>query len=136
VPRALLAGVDRAGAASRQWLPVERIDGTLYVVCVDPEQAKAGADIATLFPHARPVFCVTTRRDFAAMLGQYFGGASASSPAAPVLTPAREAELIDTVAALVAGSARQGLTNVRIDTAPGDAPGEIRFTVSGTLRLT
>lgn len=136
VPHALLAGLDRPGAAARQWLPVECIDNVLYVVCIDPEQARTGADVGALFPQARPVFCVTTRRDFAAMLDQYFGGAApAPVLAAPALDAGREAQLVDTVASLVAGSHRQGLSDLRIDTAPGDRPGEIRFTVSGVLRL-
>lgn len=140
VPRELLTAIDRAGAGTRQWLPVERIDGTLYVVCVDPEHVKTSTDVGALFPHTRPVFCVTTRRDFGAMLDHYFGNASAA-PAAPAvsaggLTPAGEAQLIDTVAALVAGSGRQGLSDLHITTAPGATPGEIRFTVSGTMRLT
>jgi hypothetical protein len=77
------------------------------------------------------VFCVTTRRDFAAMRDQYFG--AAATPA--TLAPARAEKLADTVAALVAGSHREGLSDLRIETAPGDRPGEIRFTVSGILRL-
>jgi GAF domain-containing protein len=137
VPRALLAGMDRAGAAARGWLPVERIDSTVYIVCTDPEGAKAGADLATLFPQVRPMFCVTTRRDFAAMLDQYFGTPDAPLAApAPLLAPERETQLVDAVAALVAGSQRHGLSDLRIDTAPGDRPGDIRFTVSGILRLT
>jgi hypothetical protein len=131
VPAELLDGMDRAAAEVRQWLPVERNDHALYVVCIDPEQVRADNAVATLFPQSRPVFCVTTRRDFAALLDQYFGAATA--PAA--LPPERADRLMDTVAALVAGSHREGLSDLRIETAPGDRPGEIRFTVSGILRL-
>jgi hypothetical protein len=42
---------------------------------------------------------------------------------------------VKAVAALVAGSHEQGLSDLRIDTAPGERPGEIRFTVSGVMRL-
>jgi hypothetical protein len=131
VPAELLDGMDRAAAEVRQWLPVERNEHALYVVCIDPEQVRADNAVATLFPQSRPVFCVTTRRDFAALLDQYFG--PATTPAA--LPPERADRLMDTVAALVAGSHREGLSDLRIETAPGDRPGEIRFTVSGVLRL-
>jgi hypothetical protein len=131
VPAELLDGMDRAAAEVRQWLPVERNEHALYVVCIDPDKVRADNAVATLFPQSRPVFCVTTRRDFAALLDQYFGPAAA--PAA--LPPERADRLLDTVAALVAGSHREGLSDLRIETAPGDRPGEIRFTVSGVLRL-
>jgi GAF domain-containing protein len=131
VPAELLDGMDRAAAEVRQWLPVERNEHALYVVCIDPEKVRADNAVATLFPQSRPVFCVTTRRDFAALLDQYFGPATA-----PAALPSERADrLVDTVAALVAGSHREGLSDLRIETAPGDRPGEIRFTVSGVLRL-
>jgi GAF domain-containing protein len=131
VPSELLDGMDRASAEVRQWLPVERNEHALYVVCIDPEQVKADNAVTALFPQARPVFCVTTRRDFAALLDQYFGPAAAP----PSLPPAHADKLVDTVAALVAGSHREGLSDLRIETAPGEKPGEIRFTVSGVLKL-
>jgi hypothetical protein len=133
VPTELLDGLDRAAASVHGWLPVERIGDALYVVCTDPERVKDGGSVGARFPQARPVLCVTTRRDFAAMLDRYFGPAPAHD--APALTPAREASLVETVAALVAGSQREGLSDLRIETAPGERPGEIRFTVSGVLRL-
>jgi len=128
VPRALLAGLDRAAAAAQGWLPVERGGAGLYVVCIDPERVRIDGVVGALFPEARPVFCVTTRREFNAMLDQYFG-------AAPALPAQQQARLVEAVAGLVAGSQRQGLSELRIDTAPGERPGEIRFTVSGVLRL-
>jgi GAF domain-containing protein len=131
VPAELLEGIDRAAAEVRQWLPVERNEHAVYVVCIDPDRVKADNAVASLFPQSRPVLCVTTRRDFAAMLDQYFG--PANKPA--TLAPERAGTLLDTVAALVAGSHREGLSDVRIETAPGEKPGEIRFTVSGVLRL-
>jgi GAF domain-containing protein len=131
VPADLLVGIDRASAEVRQWLPVERNEHALYVVCIDPERVRSDEAVVRQFPQARPVFCVTTRRDFAAMLDQYFGPGAESV----LLAPARADKLVDTVAALVAGSQREGLSDVRIETAPGERPGEIRFTVSGILRL-
>jgi GAF domain-containing protein len=134
VPRELIAAIDRAGAARRQWLPVARNGEGLYLACVDPEQARLGGSVAVLFPDARPVYCVTTRRDFAAMLDHYFGTPAAVAPA-PAPEAAQQAQLVKAVAALVAGSHEQGLSDLRIDTAPGERPGEIRFTVSGVMRL-
>ncbi len=134
VPQELLAAIDRMQAANQQWLPVARNDSGVYVACVDPEQARLGGSVAAAFPDARPVFCVTTRRDFAAMLDHYFGPPTVATPAG-ALGAAQQSQLLGAVTALVAGSHQQGLSDLRIDTAPGERPGEIRFTVSGVMRL-
>jgi hypothetical protein len=143
VPADLLAATDRMLALSEQWLPVGRSNAGLYVVCVDPERVRDGAGLAARFPDVRAIFCVTTRREFGLMVDQYFGPlpeeAAPAQPTPPALAPAQEAQLLDSVAALIAGplagAHRQGLSGLRIETAPGERPGEIRFTVSGVLRL-
>jgi hypothetical protein len=135
VPQELVAALDRASAASQQWLPVARNGEGLYVACVDPEQVRLGGSVIAVFPDARPVFCVTTRRDFTAMLDQYFGPVPAPGPQAAALQPAQQAHLVNAVAMLVAGSREHGLSDLRIETAPGERPGEICFTVSGIMRL-
>jgi hypothetical protein len=134
VPKELIATLDRAAASRQQWLPIARNGEGVYVACVDPEQARTGGSVAALFPDARPVFCVTTRRDFAAMLDHYFGAPQPQAQA-PALGPAQQKQLVEAVAALVSGSHEQGLSDLRIETAAGARPGEIRFTVSGTMRL-
>lgn len=134
VPAELIATLDRAAATHQQWLPIARNDDGVYLACVDPEQTRLSGAAAARFPGARPVYCVTTRRDFAAMLDHYFG--PVAEPAAlPTLAAAQQSQLVNAVAALVAGSHQQGLTDLRIETAPGERPGEIRFTVSGVMRL-
>jgi hypothetical protein len=82
-------------------------------------------------PASAPCFLRDDAARFAALLDQYFGPAAAP----PSLPPAHADKLFDTVAALVAGSHREGLSDLRIETAPGEKPGEIRFTVSGVLKL-
>lgn len=134
VPAELIATLDRAAATRQQWLPIARNGDGVYLACVDPEQTRLSGAAAALFPGARPVYCVTTRRDFAAMLDHYFGPV-AEPDALPTLAAAQQSQLLNTVAALVAGSHQQGLSDLRIETAPGERPGEIRFTVSGVMRL-
>lgn len=135
VPAELLVALDRAAATRQQWLPIARNGDGLYVACVDPEQARLGGSVAAQFPDARPVYCVTTRRDFGAMLDHYFGPVAAPAAEPAALGSAQQAQLVNTVATLVAGSHQQGLSDLRIETAPGERPGEIRFTVSGVMRL-
>lgn len=135
VPQDLIATLDREAAVRQQWLPVARNGNGIYVVCVDPEKTRLGGGVARLYPDARAVYCVTTRRDFAAMLDHYYGPLAAPTPASGALGPAQQKQLVSAIAGLVAGSHEQGLSDLRIETAPGERPGEIRFTVSGVMRL-
>lgn len=138
-PTALLAGIDRAAAAAAQWLPLGASRHSVFVVCTDPEQTMASAGPRAAFPHLKPVYCVTTRREFAAMLERFFADAAGQT----ALPAARRDQLVTMASGMVAAlgtsmgsGAAHEVTNLRIDTAPGDREGEIRFTVSGVLRLT
>jgi hypothetical protein len=140
-PAELLAGFTRADALAHQWVPVEENRTGLYVLCVDPELTRQSGSVARFFPQARPVYCVTTRREFGWMLNQYYGSpAEAPPPAAPMapaplLSPARQEELIEAVTGMAAGAHRGRLSELRIETTAGDDPSQVRFLVSGVLRL-
>jgi hypothetical protein len=137
-PVELLAGFSREAVLEQQWLPVEENRNGLYVLCVDPEQVRRGGSVARRFPEARPVYCVTTRREFGWMVNQCFGSTPAKpqahDPASP-LSVAQQEELVTMVSGMVAGAHRQGLSELRIETSPGRDDGEVRFQVSGVLRL-
>jgi GAF domain-containing protein len=137
-PVELLAGFSREAVLEQQWLPVEENRNGLYVLCVDPEQVRRGGSVARRFPEARPVYCVTTRREFGWMVSQCFGSTPAKpqahDPASP-LSVAQQEELVTMVSGMVAGAHRQGLSELRIETSPGRDDGEVRFQVSGVLRL-
>jgi hypothetical protein len=137
-PAGLLEGLNREAVVEQQWMPVEENRNGLYVLCLDPEQARRGGSVSRRFPEARPVYCVTTRREFGWMVTQYFGNQAepaAGRGDAALLSSAQQDELVRAVTAMVGGAHRQGLSELRIETAPGKAPGEVRFQVSGVLRL-
>jgi hypothetical protein len=138
MPAQLLDGFSREAVLEQQWMPVEENRNGLYVLCLDPEQARRGGSVARRFPESRPVYCVTTRREFGWMVNQCFGApaqpaAARGEPA--LLSVAQQEELVRAVTSLVGGAHRQGLSELRIETTPGKAPGEVRFQVSGVLRL-
>jgi hypothetical protein len=66
---------------------------------------------------------VTTRREFCSMVEQFFGNEPPPVPA----------DLAEVVAGLAQQAHRHGIRQLHIETMPGDAPGEIRFQVSGVL---
>jgi hypothetical protein len=137
-PAELLAGFSREAVLEQQWLPVEENRNGLYVLCVDPDQVRRGGSVARRFPEAKPVYCVTTRREFGWMVNQCFGNqdpAAQAREAGSPLSVAQQEELVRAVTGMVAGAHRQGLSELRIETTPGRDPGEVRFQVSGVLRL-
>ena len=146
-PVGLLASFNREFALENQWLPIEENRNGIYILCTDPDAIKRSGAVARVFPHARPFYCVTTRREFGWMVNQCFEqGASAApgpdaAPPAPwqappsTLSPTNQEHLVKAVSALVLGAQQQGLSNLRIETSEGEQPGEIRFVVSGALRI-
>jgi hypothetical protein len=137
-PVELLAGFSREAILEQQWMPVEENRNGLYVMCVDPEQVSSSGSVARSFPQARPVYCVTTRREFGWMVNQCFGSAGsapAAAGSASSLSAAQQEELVRAVTGMVAGAHRQGLSELRIETSPGKDADEVRFQVSGVLRL-
>lgn len=145
-PAELLKAFNREFVLENQWMPIEESRNGLYVLCTDPEQVKRSGAVARIFPQARPVYCVTTRREFGWMVNQCFvappeaetEGETREEPfvsAAALLSPQQQQELASTVSGLVAGAHQQGLSELRIETSPGRDSTEIRFTVSGVLKI-
>ncbi|MES2127882.1 MAG: GAF domain-containing protein [Pseudomonadota bacterium] len=144
-PAELLVNFNREFVTQNQWLPIEENKNGLYILCTDPDEVRHSGAVGRIFPQARVVYCVTTRRDFGWMLNQCFDAVPEPEPdlSAPVfqepahlLPPARRDELAATVAGLVAGAHHQGLSDLRIETSPGKHPGEVRFTVTGSIKIT
>jgi GAF domain-containing protein len=137
-PAELLEGFSREAVLEQQWIPVEENRHGLYVLCLDPHQARSGGSVARRFPEARPVYCVTTRREFGWMVNQYFGN-PAPAPARPgdagLLSVAQQEELVKAVSSMVGGAHRHGLSELRIETSAGQDAHEVRFVVSGVLSL-
>ncbi len=164
-PVELLASFNREYVVQNQWLPIEEGKNGLYILCTDPEQVKQSGAVARIFPQSRPIFCVTTRREFAWMVNHCLGApepeveqtsppisaatipvataapvAAAAVSAAPsgssaeLPAPAQE-QLLKHIAAMVVGSHQQGMSDLRFETFPGKLPGEIRFQVSGTIKV-
>jgi hypothetical protein len=144
-PAELLKNFNRDFVLENAWLPVEQNQHGVYILCTDPDYIKRSGAVARIFPNTRIVYCVTTRREFGWMVNQYFA-TQPQQPDAPgvaplpqqevaALSPSNQQALVKAVTSLVADAQRQGLSDLRIETTPGAQPGEVRFTVSGTMRL-
>ena len=145
-PVELLKAFNREFVLENQWLPIEESRNGLYVLCTDPEQVKHSGAVARIFPQARPVYCVTTRREFGWMVNQCFAtqteaepegdpSVAAYKPGEALLSPQKQDALVGAVAGMIAGIHRDGISELRIETAPGRDKTEVRFTVSGVLKI-
>jgi putative methionine-R-sulfoxide reductase with GAF domain len=144
-PAALLVNFNREFVLEHQWMPIDENRSGLYILCTDPDEIRRSGAVGRIFPHARAVYCVTTRREFGWMVNQCFRAtpqAEADASAAHY-RPAKEAAaqpdqhegLLKSVASMVLGAHQGGLSDVRIATEPGKNNNEIRFTVSGVLTV-
>jgi hypothetical protein len=141
-PAELLQGFNRDYVLEHQWMPVEQNQNGLYILCIDPEAVRRSGAVARVFPHAKALYCVTTRREFGWMANQFFGQPDAppeplyyQAPAGEELAARRMEQLAHAVDAMVLAASSNGATDVRIETAPGLDAGELRFTVTGAIRL-
>ena len=141
-PLQLLAQFAAAEVLRQQWLPLKESGQGLFMLAVDVDLARADAGVALAFPGATPIWCVTTRREFDAMVAQLFGASSApptpaavaavAAPAPASATPAQvPADLAELVSNMALQAHRHGIRQLHIDTMPGEVAGEVRFQVSG-----
>lgn len=137
-PSHVLDKFNREQVLRQQWMPIDEGSNGLFLLAVNPEQARTDNAVAQAFPGLRPIWCVTTRREFSAMVAQFFG--AEQTPAAPqsaTVASTPQPTVPPDLAAVVSGLAleahRYGITRLTIETAPGDKPGEVRFQVSGVF---
>jgi hypothetical protein len=143
-PPGLLDNFNYEFVVQNQWMPIEEGRNGLFVLAVDPDRLKASGAVARIFPNAVPVYCVTTRREFGWMVSQFFGDgaveatvppASATPAAMPALPDVSQTIIANTVSHLVQGALREGITELHIETMPGKDATEVRFQVTGVIKL-
>lgn len=90
-PQGLLDNFNREYVVQHQWMPVDENRNGVYVLAVDPDQLKASGAVQRIFPHAAPIYCVTTRREFGWMVNQFFGAATPDTPPDNTIPPSAAA---------------------------------------------
>ncbi|SFV04805.1 GAF domain-containing protein [Pseudoduganella namucuonensis] len=86
-PHGLLDSFNREYVVQNQWMPIEEGRNGLYVLAVDPDQLKASGAVQRVFPGSKPVYCVTTRREFGWMVNQFFGAAQPDTAHTDTIPP-------------------------------------------------
>jgi len=143
-PPHLLDNFNYEYVVQNQWMPIEEGRNGLFILAVDPDLLKASGAVARIFPGATPVYCVTTRREFGWMVSQFFGDGAAESTAPPASSaPAPMPALPDVSQTLIANTVthalqaavRDGIRELHIETQPGEDASELRFQVTGVIKI-
>ena len=151
----LLRNLKRDFLESSLWVPLEDTKDGLIVATNDPERVKASRIVNNIFPKSKVVYRVTTQREFAATLDQFFGGDTGadSSSIGDMLSGmdgesdeesggsgtdevslAADNELVKLVNKIIVDAYHQGASDIHIEPYPGKGKTEIRFRKDGSLQ--
>jgi type II secretory ATPase GspE/PulE/Tfp pilus assembly ATPase PilB-like protein len=150
-PIELLRNIKRDYAESANWLPIEDTNAGLVVMTPDPEHVKASHVVENIFPKSKPIFRVTTTREFDQTLNQFFGvdgmagqdigemlsgledGGDIVEVAADEVSGAADNELVKLVNKIIIDAYNQGASDIHVEPLPGKGKTGIRFRKDGTL---
>jgi len=150
-PLDLLKNLKRDFLESSLWVPVEDTKDGLIVVTKDPERVRASRVVSNIFPKHRIVYRVTTAREFAATLDQFFGSELVDTSSIGDLLSdmgdatdedtggnddvslAADNELVKLVNKVIVDAYNQGASDIHIEPYPGKGKTEVRFRKDGSL---
>jgi type II secretory ATPase GspE/PulE/Tfp pilus assembly ATPase PilB-like protein len=149
-PVELLKNLKRQYIEESGWLPLDDGKDGMLVVALDPERVAHTHIVNQIFPKARPVFRVTSRREFDQMVELFYGhgqgdsgsvgellsgmdGGDDDGEAPAELSEAVENELVKLVNKIIMDAYRQGASDIHIEPLPGKGKTGIRFRKDGTL---
>ncbi len=151
-PMDLLKNLKREYVEANQWLPIDDTKDGLVVLCLDPERIRTSRIAANVFPRARIVFKVTTRKEFKDAVNQFYGQESIDSgdigdllsgledesaegegASSDDVSAAADNELVKLVNKVIIDAYNQGASDIHIEPYPGKGKTEIRFRKDGSL---
>jgi type II secretory ATPase GspE/PulE/Tfp pilus assembly ATPase PilB-like protein len=151
-PADLLKNLKRDYVEANQWLPTEETPEGVVVITMDPERIKSSRIVNNIFTKNKIVYRVTTNREFAQTLDQYFGALSdiasvgdllsdmgdedagdPGSASTDELAAAADNELVRLVNKIIVEAYQQGASDIHIEPRPGKEKTLIRFRKDGSL---
>ncbi len=149
-PVELLRNLKRQYIEESGWMPLEDGKDGMLVVALDPERVANTHIVNQIFPKAKPVFRVTSNREFRMMIEHFFGAAGDSGSVGELLSgmddddgdyegasaevsEAVENELVKLLNKIIVDAYRQGVSDIHIEPLPGKGKTGIRFRKDGTL---
>ncbi|MSQ52619.1 MAG: GspE/PulE family protein [Betaproteobacteria bacterium] len=150
-PMDLLKNLKREYVESQQWVPYEDAKEGLLILCLDPERVKSSRIVNNVFPKHKPVFKVTTQKEFKETLNIFYGAEVLDSGdigdilegldddevldagTGDDVSAAADNELVKLVNKIVIDAYNQGASDIHIEPYPGKGKTEIRFRKDGSL---
>lgn len=148
-PIDLLRNIKREYVDENHWLPLEDTPAGVVVVSPDPERLRSSRMVNNIFPKSNIVYRVTTQREFAATVDQYFGAISDMGSVDELLSgmgesdeggesvdeasAAADNELVRLVNKIIVEAYQQGASDIHIEPRPGKDKTMIRFRKDGSL---
>ncbi|WP_395401251.1 GspE/PulE family protein [Pseudoduganella sp. UC29_106] len=146
-PMDLLKNLKRQYVEESGWLPLEENKEGLTVMTVDPERVMQTRIVNQIFPRSKVVYCVSTGREFAQTVEQFYGTPGDTASVGELLSGMEDAdeehdaevseavenELVKLVNKIIVEAYRQGVSDIHIEPLPGKGKTGIRFRKDGTL---
>jgi type II secretory ATPase GspE/PulE/Tfp pilus assembly ATPase PilB-like protein len=152
-PMDLLKNLKREYVESQGWVPIEDGKEGLIVLALDPERVKSSRIVNNVFPKLKPVFRVTTQKDFRETLNLFYGQEALDTGnigdlleglddsegteeggSTDDISQAADNELVKLVNKIIIDAYNQGASDIHIEPYPGKAKTEIRFRKDGSLQ--
>ncbi len=148
-PVDLLRNIKREYVDEYHWLPLEDSAEGIVVLSADPERLRTSRTVNNIFPKSKLVYRVTTAREFAATVDQFFGAISDMGSVNDLLSDMDDAEegvelsdeasaasdneLVRLVNKIIVEAYQQGASDIHIEPRPGKDKTMIRFRKDGSL---
>ncbi|MCE7913583.1 MAG: GspE/PulE family protein [Nitrosomonas sp. PRO4] len=152
-PMDLLKHLKRDYVESNGWIPIDESKDGLVVLTLDPERIKSQRVASTIFPKHKIVYTVTTKREFAATIEQFYGGSQdeiATGDISEMLfnmegeqveeintieesSAASDNELVKLVNKIIVDAYKKGASDIHIEPYTGKEKTKIRFRKDGSL---
>ncbi|MGE5386595.1 MAG: ATPase, T2SS/T4P/T4SS family [Betaproteobacteria bacterium] len=149
-PMDLLRNIKRDFVDSQQWLPIEENPDGIVVISPDPERVRMARMVHNVFPKGKIVFKVTTAKEFAQTIDQFFGslsdigsvddllsglsdGEEGGDAASDDVAAAADNELVRLVNKIIVEAHQQGASDIHIEPRPGKEKTVVRFRKDGSL---
>src|SRR3954465_13363990 len=72
-PAELLKNLKREYVDANLWVPIDDTKDGIVVLCLDPERVKGSRIVSNVFPKHKPLYRVTTQKDFKDTLSAFYG---------------------------------------------------------------
>ena len=149
-PPDLLKNIKRDYVEANQWLPVDDTKDGLVIISPDPERVQTSRIVNNVFPKHKLLYKVTTLREFAKTVDQFFGEGTESGSSigdllssldeegesediSDELSAAADNELVKLVNKIIIDAHRMGASDIHIEPSPGKGKVLVRFRKDGSL---